>query len=52
MFATVAMAIATDREVVIAGVTSEWNMSYSQLIPFSITDFIAFFARYRAERRC
>ncbi|MBM10138.1 MAG: MFS transporter [Magnetovibrio sp.] len=42
IFATVAMVIATDREVVISGVSNEWNMSYAQLIPFSIAGFIAF----------
>ena len=42
IFATVAMAIATDREVVITGMTSEWGMSYAQLIPFSVAGFTAF----------
>ncbi len=42
IFATVAMAIATDRQVEITGITSKWGMSYSELIPFSVAGFTAF----------
>lgn len=42
IFATVAMAVATDRKVVIAGMVSEWNMTYAELIPFSVAGFTAF----------
>ncbi len=42
IFATVAMAIATDRKVAIAGLSVDWSMSYSELIPFSVAGFVAF----------
>jgi len=42
IFATVAMAVATDRRVDIVGLSSEWGLSYAELIPFSVAGFIAF----------
>jgi MFS family permease len=42
IFATVAMAVATDRQVEIAGISSEWGMTYAELIPFSVAGFTAF----------
>ena len=42
IFATVAVAMATDRQVEISGVSSEWGMSYAELIPFSVAGFTAF----------
>jgi MFS family permease len=42
IFATVAMAVATDRRVDITGLSSEWGLSYAELIPFSVAGFIAF----------
>ncbi len=42
IFATVAMAIATDRQMEISGISSEWGMSYAELIPFSVAGFTAF----------
>lgn len=42
IFATVAMAIATDRQVDIVGVSSEWQMTYADLIPFAVAGFTAF----------
>lgn len=42
IYATVAMAIATDRRVEIPGVANEWNMSYAELVPFSVAGFVAF----------
>lgn len=42
VYATVAMAIATDRRVEIAGVNGEWGLSYAELVPFSVAGFVAF----------
>ena len=42
VFATVAMAVATDRRVEIAGLASEWNLGYAELIVFSVAGFTAF----------
>lgn len=42
IFATVAMAIATDRRVDIPGINGEWGLSYAELIPFSVAGFTAF----------
>lgn len=42
IYATVAMAIATDRQVDIPGFTSDWDMTYSELVLFSTAGFIAF----------
>jgi len=42
IYATVAMAIATDRQVDIPGFTPQWDMTYSQLVVFSTAGFIAF----------
>ncbi|MAH84203.1 MAG: hypothetical protein CBB68_07640 [Rhodospirillaceae bacterium TMED8] len=42
IFASVAVAIATDRQVDIPGVSSEWDLSYSDLIPYSVAGFVAF----------
>jgi MFS family permease len=42
IFATVAMAIATDRKVAITGLAVDWQMTYAELIPFSVAGFTAF----------
>ena len=42
IFATVAMAIATDRQVEITGLNVDWKMTYAELIPFSVAGFTAF----------
>jgi MFS family permease len=42
IYATVAMAIATDRQVDIPGIVAEWNMSYADLVLFSAGGFVAF----------
>jgi MFS family permease len=42
IFATVAVALATDRQVEIAGALPAWRLSYAELIPFSAAGFAAF----------
>lgn len=42
IYATVAMAIATDRQVDIPGFTSSWDMAYADLVLFSTAGFVAF----------
>ncbi|MDH3229063.1 MAG: MFS transporter [Alphaproteobacteria bacterium] len=42
IYATVAMAIATDRQVDIPGIVAEWNMSYADLVLISAGGFVAF----------
>ncbi len=42
IFATVAMAIASDRRVDIPGLEAPWAMSYAELAPFSVAGFVAF----------
>jgi len=42
IYATVAMAIAIDRQVEIPGLVAEWDMSYADLVLFSTAGFVAF----------
>ncbi len=42
IYATVAMVIATDRQVDIPGFTSDWDMTYADLVLFSTAGFVAF----------
>ncbi|MCK5620660.1 MAG: MFS transporter [Alphaproteobacteria bacterium] len=42
IYATVAMAIAADRQVDIPGLTSDWDMTYADLVLFSTAGFVAF----------
>jgi len=42
IYATVAVAIASDRNVDIPGFTSDWDMTYADLVLFSTAGFIAF----------
>jgi MFS family permease len=42
IYATVAMAIASDRQVDIPGFTSDWDMTYADLVLFSSAGFVAF----------
>ncbi len=42
IYATVAMAIATDRQVDIPGFTADWDMTYADLVLFSTAGFVAF----------
>ena len=42
IYATVAMAIAIDRQVEIPGLVAEWDMSYADLVLFSTARFVAF----------
>jgi MFS family permease len=42
IYATVAMAVATDRQVDIPGFTSDWDMTYADLVLFSTAGFVAF----------
>ena len=42
VYATVAMAIAVDRQVDIPGLVAEWDMSYADLVLFSTAGFVAF----------
>ena len=42
IYATVAMAIAVDRQVEIPGLVAPWAMSYADLVLFSTAGFVAF----------
>ncbi|HAA93494.1 MAG TPA: MFS transporter, partial [Rhodospirillaceae bacterium] len=42
IFATVAVALAVDRQMDIPGVTTEWGLTYSEFIPFATAGFVAF----------
>ena len=42
VYATVAMAIAVDRQVEIPGLVSEWDMSYADLVLIATAGFVAF----------
>ncbi len=42
VYATVAMAMATDRRVEIAGANTGWNLGYAELVLFSVAGFTAF----------
>jgi MFS family permease len=42
VYATVAMAIAVDRQVEIPGLVAEWDMAYADLVLFSTAGFVAF----------
>ena len=42
IYATVAMAIAVDRQVEIPGFTADWEMTYADLVLFSTAGFVAF----------
>ncbi len=42
IFATVAVAIASDRRVVMAAPPPEWVMTYAEIIPYSVAGFVAF----------
>ncbi len=42
IYATVAVAIASDRNVDIPGFTSDWDMTYADLVLFSTAGFVAF----------
>jgi len=42
IFATVAMALANDRQVAMAFTQTDWNISYADLIPLSAAGFFAF----------
>jgi MFS family permease len=42
IFATVAVAIASDRRVVMAAPPPEWAMTYAEIIPYSVAGFVAF----------
>ncbi len=42
IFATVAVAIASDRRVVMTAPPPEWAMTYAEIIPYSVAGFVAF----------